>query len=189
MKQSFISPSLAVIFHSWERASVRSAKGCWGGQILRHVNGYCKDRRRDSRFLCASLCLFPVKGASYTLAAFSESNHTNLIRVVCPRSCSRCWAAVRPLFPYLPRRKVLTCTSSLWTGPFFSSPLTSFTTLFLVSLPPSHAPPTLCLSVATHQWSAFGFTTSQQVRQMTVINYKELLLWCHLSLTPVLCNV
>lgn len=88
-------------------------------------------------FLCASLCLFPVKGASYTLTAFSESNHTNLIRVVCPRSCSRCWAAVRPLFPYLPRRKLLTCTSSLWTDPFFSSPLTSFTTLFWVSLPPS----------------------------------------------------
>lgn len=44
--------------------------------------------------------------------------------------------------------------------------------------------PLPCLSVVDHQWPDFGFITSQQVRQMTIINYKEPLLWCHLSLTP-----
>lgn len=49
--------------------------------------------------------------------------------------------------------------------------------------------PAPCLSVAAHQLPAFGFITSQQVRQMAVINYQEALLWCHLSLTQALCNV
>lgn len=131
-----------LIFHSWERASVCFAKGCWCGQIVRHVNGYCKDQQRDSRFLNASLCPSCVKGASFTLTAFFESNHTNLIRVVCPRSYSGCWAAVRPLFPYLPWRKVLTYTSSLWNPPppFPPFPSNLIYHTLLVFLPASVCP-------------------------------------------------
>lgn len=123
-----------------------------------------------------------VKRASFTLAV--KKNHTNLIRSHLPKKhVWSCQAAVKPLFSYLPRRKVPTCRSRLWTSPFLFFPSNLIYHTLSVFLPPP------CLSVAPHRWSAFGFIMSQQVRQMTVINNQELRLWCDLCRTPLKFHV
>ena len=119
-------------------------------------------------------CVRPrVKGASFfTLAALSESNHTNLISVVCPKELlwlPACSEALVPLFA--PEKSSDVLERSLNRPfPFFPSNLIYHT---------------LLLSVTAHQRPAFGFITSQQVRQMAAINYQEPLLQC-LSLTLAL---
>lgn len=120
------------------------AKGCWRWQTVRHVNSYCKDQRRDSRFLNASLC--PFQGERivfflfvffFTPAAFSESNHTNLIRVVCPRSCSGCWACSEALVPQFAPEKVSDVhkASLNWPLLFFPSNLIYHTLLVFPPVP------------------------------------------------------
>lgn len=52
----------------------------------------------------------------------------------------------------------------------------------LCFFPSNLAPPPICLRLLS-RLLPFGFIMSQQVRQTTVINYQELLLWFHRGLT------
>lgn len=99
---NFIS---CVIFHFSEKGQCVLFQGLLELESFCHVNGYCKDQQKDSELLNASCVLSTLKGASLNRAAFSVSNHTNLIRVICPWSCSGCWAAVRPLFSFFALEK------------------------------------------------------------------------------------
>lgn len=116
----YLPPRSAGNILQLREASVCFAKGSLCGQIVRHVNSYCKDQRRDRRLLKAFFVSSPGERSLFYPFFLSESNHTNLIRVTRPRSCSGCQAAVRPppCSPIWPREKFWRAQVSLWTSFF-----------------------------------------------------------------------